>query len=187
MVNSTLTSTGPTVHLRPQWWAYLLNGLLSILFGIVALVWPGRALVTLEGFFAAFAIISGVLTIVAALQARTAIPGQWGYLLLVGVLAIIAGLLGLLLPGAVLLTFVYIVAAWALVSGVLEIYSFLRMSDHAHRWWMIIGGILSVLFAILAVILPGLTLEVFITVIAVYAIIGGIMRIIFAFQMRSTS
>lgn len=188
MLNNPTASTGQTTaHLRPNWWVYLLNGILTLLFGIVALIWPGRTLLTLEQIFGIFAIITGVSTLIGAFRARTVIPQNWWLLLIVGLVGIIAGILAIAFPITTVHTFAYLMGAWALISGIAEIASFFSMRDHAHRWWLILSGIFSIIFGILAFLFPGLTLEVFITFIAVYAIFAGVSRIIFAFQMRSTT
>ncbi len=186
MLTPTVSPISRTAYLRNNWWVYLLTGLVNVIFGIAALVYPGGTAVTLALFYGAFAIISGIVTIIGAFQARNATT-QWGWLFVTGALAVIAGFIAIVWPGITLLTFVYIVAGWAFLTGALEIFSFLRMSDHAHHLWMVLAGVLSILFAVLAVAYPSLTLQLFITFIAVFAIISGVMRIIFAFQVRSAT
>ena len=187
MLNATASQGGASnLYLRPHWWVYLLNGILSVVFGIFAYLYPAGTLVSLALLYGAFMLVTGVTTLIGAFQARGTVK-QWGLLAVAGVFAILMGLLALILPGITLLTLVYVVAAWALVTGALEIYSFFRMSDHAHHWWMIVAGLASILFAILTLVYPTITLQVFITFVAVYAVFSGIMRIIFAFQVRSTN
>src|SRR5918911_425551 len=105
-----------------HWWLLLLRGILAILFGIIALAAPGIALLAFIYLFAAYAILNGITAIVVSLQERRFLRHWWA-LLLEGILGIIFGILAFAWPGETALILLYLVAAWALVTGIMEIIS----------------------------------------------------------------
>jgi uncharacterized membrane protein HdeD (DUF308 family) len=170
--------------LARNWWLVALRGVFAILFGIVALVAPGATLLTLVIFFSAYMLVDGITEIVAAVRAAER-HERWGYLLAAGLLNILVGVLAFLMPGSTLLAFIYLIAAWALVTGGLMIAAAFRLHLDHGRWWLVLGGVLSVLFAIALVISPILSLLVLTYWMGGYAIAFGVFMLILAFRLRS--
>src|SRR5579864_6660146 len=98
---------------------FLFRGFAAILFGILTLVWPKLSLAILVLLFGIFAVISGITAVAAALR-NTGEKG-WGVLLFEGILGILAGVIALAWPGITALAFLYLLVAWAIVTGILEI------------------------------------------------------------------
>src|ERR1700720_3422858 len=92
-----LQNSGAQVALR-NWWMLALRGGLAILFGLVALVFPGIALLAFIYVFAAYAIIDGIVAVIISIRERRALS-RWGWVLVEGILGIVAGILALVYPG----------------------------------------------------------------------------------------
>src|SRR5947209_17801408 len=107
---------------RHHWWVLLVRGLLAILFGLIALVAPGIALLAFIYVFAAYAILDGITAIVVSVRERGFLRSWW-VLLLEGIVGIIIGILAFALPGVTALVLLYLVAVWALLTGIIEISS----------------------------------------------------------------
>ncbi|MBV9134352.1 MAG: DUF308 domain-containing protein, partial [Chloroflexi bacterium] len=108
-----------------HWWTFALRGVAAIAFGILAFAWPGLTVASLVLLFGAFSLVNGVMTIISAIR-RTATEHVW-LLLLEGVLGIIAGLAVFTWPGITALILLYWIAAWAIVTGVMEAISAVRL------------------------------------------------------------
>src|SRR2546422_10154605 len=98
---------------------FLFRGIVAILFGILTLVWPKLSLTALVLLFGVFAVVSGITAVVAALR-TTSEPG-WGLLLFEGILGILAGVVALVWPGITAYAFLFLLAAWAIITGITEI------------------------------------------------------------------
>ena len=105
---------------QERWWAMLLEGLLSIAAGIVAFVWPGITVFVLLTIIGFWAIFTGVMEVIAAIQLRQVIENEW-LLGLTGVLSIVFGLLVIIFPGAGALSLIWLIASYAFVIGILFI------------------------------------------------------------------
>jgi uncharacterized membrane protein HdeD (DUF308 family) len=176
----------PTVStlLARNWWALALRGLFAVLFGLAALFWPGITLAALILLFGAYALVDGVFAIVAAVRAAEQ-HGRWGLLLLEGIFGILVGLLTFVWPGLTALVLLYFIAAWALVTGVFEIVAAVRLRREIEgEWALILGGVISVIFGVLLVVLPAAGLLALVWLIGVYALVFGILLIILSFRLR---
>jgi uncharacterized membrane protein HdeD (DUF308 family) len=111
---------------QERWWAMLIEGLLGIAAGIVTFLWPGITALALVAIIGAWAVVTGVLEIVAAIQLRQAIDNEW-LLGISGLLSVVFGLLLLIFPGAGALSLVWIIAGYAFVFGILLIALGFRM------------------------------------------------------------
>ena len=104
-----------------RWWVVLLEGIAGIVFGILTFLWPAMTAVVLLVFIAVWAILTGILEIVAAVRLRKEIEGEWA-LGVAGVLSILFGVVMLLRPGAGALALIWVIGSYAIVFGVLLIY-----------------------------------------------------------------
>jgi uncharacterized membrane protein HdeD (DUF308 family) len=163
---------------------FLVRGIAAVLFGIIALVWPKMTLSALVFVFGLFAVISGITAVVAALR-NTEFPG-WGWLLGEGILGILAGAIALAWPGITALAFLYLLAAWAILTGVFEVIAPLAYPMSGGRAVLTaLTGVLSIIFGILIAAQPSSGLLAVVWLIGVYAILFGIMYIGVYFQARS--
>jgi uncharacterized membrane protein HdeD (DUF308 family) len=163
---------------------FLFRGLAAVLFGIVTLVWPNISLAALVLVFGVFAVISGITAVAAALRNRD-IQG-WGLLLFEGILGILAGVVALVWPGITALAFLYLLAAWAIITGVMELVAPLSFPMSGGRAALtVLAGLASVVFGILIAAQPASGLLAVVWLIGVYAIFFGVMYIVAYFESRS--
>lgn len=104
----------------PGWWALLIEGLAGIAIGVLTFLWPTTTALVLLYFIAAWAVVTGIFEIVAAVQLRHEIAGEW-LLALGGVLSIVFGVLCIVAPGASALAIIWLIGAYALVFGIVLI------------------------------------------------------------------
>jgi uncharacterized membrane protein HdeD (DUF308 family) len=167
------------------WWALVIRGVLAVLFGIVAFFYTGQTLVALVYVFGIFALLSGIAMIVAAVRAGEA-HQRWGWLAASGLIGVAAGVVSFVWPNPTALAFVYIVAAWAILSGVAEIAFALALPETLARPWLAgLSGALSVLFGVLLAVWPksGATALVWLT--GIYAIAYGLTLFYYAFLLQT--
>ncbi len=164
---------------------FLFRGIAAVLFGVITLVWPKLSLTALVLVFGVFAVISGITAVAAAFR-NTGEQG-WGLLLFEGILSNVAGVIALVLPGITALAFLYLLAAWAIITGILEAIAPLSFPMSTGRAvLMALTGVLSVVFGILIAAQPAAGLLAVVWLIGIYAIVlFGIMYIVVYFQSRS--
>jgi uncharacterized membrane protein HdeD (DUF308 family) len=166
-----------------HWWAFALRGVAAILFGLLAFILPGATLTVLVLLWGAYVLVDGVLALVSAF--RTDHDHRWG-LLLEGVVGVGAGLVTFLLPGLTALVLLYIIAAWALLTGVLELVAAVRLRKVIqNEWWLVLGGIASVLFGLVLLAAPGAGALAVVWLIGAYAIVFGILLIGLSLRLHS--
>ena len=170
--------------LSRYWWAFVVRGIVAILFGILAYAWPGITLATLIIFFGAYVLIDGILLVIKTI-------GKWGvredrwFLLLEGLLGIGIGVITFVAPGITAIVLIFYIAAWGLATGVLEIAAAVRLRKEIQgEGWMILSGIASILFAILVMFFPGAGALGLLWLIAAYAIIFGVMLVILGLSLH---
>lgn len=164
------------------WWAFALRGLVAVVFGILAFVWPGATLALLVLLFGAFALVNGVLAIISAIRAG----GDYLWLLVAeGVVGILVGIAVFSWPELTALLLLYFIAAWAIITGVLEVISGYRLR-HAveHEWAWLLSGILSVLFGVLLIARPETGALAVVWLIGAFAVLFGISLFILAWHLR---
>jgi len=172
------------VHaLAKNWWLLLLRGIAAIIFGVLAFAWPGVTLLTLILFYGAFALVDGVLAIIAAITGGA--PGPRWWLAIVGLLGIAAGLLTFLMPGLSALVLLFFIAGWAIATGVFQIIGAIQLRKEIdNEWFLILGGIISVLFGIGVMLAPGAGALALVWVIGTYAVIIGVLLVALAFRLK---
>ena len=170
--------------LANNWWAVALRGIVAILFGIAAFAMPFVTMLSLVVVFAAFSFVDGVFGII--MSVRGARKGErWIWLLLTGILGIVASVVAILWPGITVLAFVILVAAWALVSGTFMLISAFRLKIDHGRVWLVIGGIASIVFGILLVISPFIGALVLTFWTGAHALVLGATLLVLAYKLRS--
>jgi uncharacterized membrane protein HdeD (DUF308 family) len=172
------------VHeLAKNWWLVLLRGIAAIVFGVLAFVWPGLTLLVLIMFYGAWALVDGVLAIIAAVTGGAPAPRWW--LAIVGVLGILAGILTFLWPGITALVLLFFIAGWAIAIGVFQIIGAIRLRKEIdNEWLLILSGVVSVLFGIGVLLVPGAGALALVWVIGLYAIVEGVLYIALSFRLK---
>lgn len=135
--------------LAKNWWLVALRGVAAILFGILAAIVPGLTLAVLVMLFGAYALIEGGFNVIAAVRGATG-DRSWWALLLEGLVSVAAGVIAFVMPGLTALALVYLIAAWAILTGILEIAAAVRLRKHiTGEWWLALTGVLSIAFGVL--------------------------------------
>ena len=169
--------------LARNWWAVALRGLVAILFAIVTFAWPGVTMLSLVFVFAAYALVDGVFAIVAAVRSARQ-HERWGLLVLEGIVDLLAAAIAVAWPGLTILTFVLVVAAWALITGALMMIAAFRLNLDHGRWWLVLGGLVSILYGVLLVIAPMVGAVVLTWWLGAYALVFGVLLLICAYRLR---
>jgi uncharacterized membrane protein HdeD (DUF308 family) len=163
-----------------------LEGVAAIVFGIVVLIWPGITLVGLLALFGAFALVSGALVLAAGLNLLAHRRDDWVPFVLGGLAGIIVGAVTFLRPGITVLALVYLIAAWAIITGVFELVAAVDLHGETRgEWWLTIAGLLSILFGALVAIRPGPGALAILWLIGIYAILAGVVRLVFAYRVHN--
>src|SRR5438132_9212984 len=165
--------------LKRHWWVPVISGFAAIIFGIIAFTHPVMAAATLVLFFGAWVLIDGIFRVVGAIGHRAS-DKEWGSDLIIGILGIIVGLLTFHAPGITALALVIYIAAWALMIGATEIAVAIKLRREIKgEWFLILMGLASIVFAILLLWNRVLGSATLIWIIAWYAVIIGVLAIIF--------
>ena len=171
--------------LSQNWWLVVLRGLLAILFGVLAFVWPAITWLTLIIMFGVYAIVDGIIAIVSGLS-RTRETPRWWTFLLEGLLGIGAGIVALVWPEVTSLVLIYMIASWAVITGVLEIAAAIRLRNEISNEWLLgLGGLVSIGLGILLFFQPAAGGLAIIWTIAAYALIFGVLLVILGFRLRN--
>jgi uncharacterized membrane protein HdeD (DUF308 family) len=175
-------------ELARNWWVWALRGVLAILFGIAVFFWPMLFWLAAVYMFAAYALVNGILAIVAAVAGHGQ-AGRWWALLLEGVAGIVVGVLTFAWPLATVVTemmLLYMIAFQCIFTGVFEVVAAIRLRQHIpNEWALALSGILSVILGVAFVILPLVGAVVIAWWIAAYAIVFGALMLALAFRLRS--
>ncbi|MBB2911166.1 uncharacterized membrane protein HdeD (DUF308 family) [Streptosporangium becharense] len=167
-------------ELSRTWWVYLVRGACAILFGLLAVVWPDITLYALVVVFGAFAVVNGVFSLFNAGRG-----GSRAWMILAGVVGILAGVAVLLWPGITALSLLVLIAAWAIAVGILEIVAAVRLRKVMEgEWTFIVSGVLSVLFGLLLLAWPAAGALAMIWLIGTMAIVYGVALLMLAFRLR---
>lgn len=167
------------------WWVLLLRGALAIIFGIVALGYPGMTLATLVLTFAAFAFADGLSNVFHAFSGRKD-NESWWVLLFEGLLGITFGVITFQAPGITAILLLLYIAFWAIAIGVLRIILAVRLRKEIEgEWWMVLGGLVSILFGLAMVARPGAGAIAVLTLIGFWSIVTGIFLALASFKVKS--
>ncbi len=180
---------------RAVWWMLLLRGALAILFGVLVILFPpGATLLALALFFAAFSLVDGVMTIAHAVRIRRR-SMRWGWLLVQGILSVLAGLVAGLFPVLAgffgFLVVLVLIAFWSILTGIAGFPAAHAMADGGRKVWAYIAAAASVLFglglALITALSPEDAVRSLIWVIGAYAIVAGVLLIVVAIGARTTA
>jgi uncharacterized membrane protein HdeD (DUF308 family) len=169
---------------RTYWWSFLIRGILATLFGFAAFFLPGLTLRALAILLAAFLIMDGVFSLLISIRGRS-LDSRWWLLLLEGLAGIVIGIVTVIWPGLTILAIMYILGAWALITGILEIMAAIRLRDEIEGEWLLgLSGVLSILFSLILFFAPGVGAIALIWLIGAYAVFFGVSMIFLGFKLR---
>lgn len=166
------------------WWAVVLRGVAAVLFGVMALIWPSITVIVLVVLFGAYTLVDGIIGLGAAVFGGGE-RGRRGWLVVEGIAGVLAGIITLAWPGITALVLLWLIAAWALVTGVLEIVAAVRLRREIQGEWLLaLSGVLSVLFGILLAVWPAAGALSVVFVIGIYAIVFGVALVGLGLRLR---
>ena len=166
-----------------NWGALAFRGTVAILFGIVAFLWPGLTIGAIVLLLAAFALVEGVINIVAGVRVRE------GWSIAEGVISVLFGAVILIVgPAWTALALLYLVAAWAIITGIARIVAAIQLRRTLNNEWLLVAsGAASVIFGLIAAVFPGAGILALLWFVAAWSIILGVFLIVLALQLRQLS
>lgn len=170
--------------LTRNWWVLVLRGVLAVIFGILAYMWPLSTAAAFVILFGAYALVDGIFSLMAAIR-PPADESRW-LLVVRGVAGVLAAVVVFAWPRLSALAFLYIIAAWAIATGVLEIVAAVALRRIVTGEWLLaLSGVLSIVLGVFLFTQPAVGLLGLVWAIALWAIIAGITLIILGFRLRS--
>jgi uncharacterized membrane protein HdeD (DUF308 family) len=171
--------------LARNWWTFVLRGILAIVFGILAFIWPTITALALVYLFAIFAFVEGIWAFVGAFS--WGLSGSQRFLMIVmGLLGLAVGVGAVLYPGITALTIVIFVAWWAIITGVMQfVVAFEMRKVIENEWLLVLSGLLSIVFGILLLWRPLAGILTLTWLFGFYAILFGIFMLSLGFRVKS--
>jgi uncharacterized membrane protein HdeD (DUF308 family) len=167
------------------WWAVALRGAVAVLFGLLALIWPDITLFALIFLFGAYALVDGAFALGSAVFGENAGGSSRAWLAVQGVAGIGIGLIAFFWPNLTALFLLYLIAAWAIVTGVFSVVAAIRLRKEIQgEWLMALSGALSVVFGILLAVWPAAGALTVVLLIGAFALVFGLVLIALAFRLR---
>lgn len=168
--------------LSKNWWALALRGLVAVLFGLVVVFSPGSSLIVLVLAFGAYAMVDGVLSLIAGIRG-TAGP-QW-LLIVEGTVGVLAGVVAFAWPGVTALIVLYIVAFRAILGGIVGVVAAIALRREMEgEWFLVLVGALSIFFGVLLAVLPVAGILSLVWLVGMYAVVVGIALLALASRVR---
>jgi uncharacterized membrane protein HdeD (DUF308 family) len=172
------------ILVKRTWWAFLIGGIAAVIFGVLAFMRPPTAWLVVATFFAAAILVDGAVNAVGAIQNRD--KDGWWIMLLMGILGVLVGGYALFNPKISMMAFVYLVAFEAIILGVFLVLLGYKVRAATEREWLLyLAGFLSIVFGVLVIANPMLGGLSVILMIASWAIVIGMLKIVFAFKVKN--
>lgn len=170
--------------LARNWWTWLIRGIAAIVFGILAFLSPVGTILAIGILFGAYALVDGIFAIVAAVRAAETHQRWWPFLI-EGIIGVVIAAITFYDIRITLLALYFTIAAWAFLTGIVEIAAGVQLRKHlANEFWLILSGIISILFGVLMLWRPVAAAFAIVWLIAAYAIVFGILMIGLALRLR---
>jgi uncharacterized membrane protein HdeD (DUF308 family) len=167
-----------------HWWMLTVRGVAAIVFGVLTFVAPGASLFALVVLFGAYALVNGAFAIGAAARGRAA-ERRWGAIVFDGIASMAFGALALAWPGITALALLYVIAAWAVVTGAAQIVTAIRLRKQIKGEWLLaLGGALSIAFGVLLILAPVAGALAVTLWIGAYAVVFGAVQIWLSLRLR---
>src|SRR5579859_4354718 len=172
-------------QLTRNWWMFAVRGVVAILFGVVAIIRPQQTALALVMVFGAFALLDGLLAVVAGLASH-ADHERWGAIAIGGLVEILIGLFTLLRPNLTELVLHSFIACWGIFKGIFEIGAAIELRQLiAHEWALLLGGVASAVLGLLLVVFPGASTVGLVWLLGFYGLVFGAAWLVLAFRMRA--
>jgi uncharacterized membrane protein HdeD (DUF308 family) len=164
-------------------WSVALRGIAALVFGFLALTVPGPVLMGLVLLFGAYALVGGILALVSAVKEKAEYGRGWR--VLEGLAGIALGIMTFAWPGITALSLTYVIAAWAIVTGIFEFAGAIRLRKYIkHEWLYMLGGVLSVVLGVLIIGRPLAGALAITWMLGLYGILFGSVLLGLSFSLR---
>lgn len=169
--------------LMRSWWILALRGVIAVVFGLFALMLPGLTLLALIALFSVYALLAGAVAVTGALRSRKYAP-DWGLVLALGLVSIVAGVLAAVRPALTALVLVVVIGLNAVVTGLIDVVLALRLRHHLQgsEWLLLLSAVASILFGAILLALPDAGALALVWLISVYAIVVGLLYVAMAYR-----
>lgn len=175
------------VAMARWWWSYLLRGLIAIAFGVLAFLSPLWGLLVLVALFGIWALSEGMTSFFTAMRTRDT-DKNWWIALLEGIVSIAAGVLALLFAPFAADILLLLIAAWAIVIGVFQVYMAIRLRDEIQgEFWLGLAGVAAIVFGISAFLYPAVAALSVVWLIGSFAIVWGAFLVILGLRLRGVN
>ncbi len=172
--------------LARNWWLVEIRGVAAIAFGVLAFLWPGLTLLVLVTLFAAYVLIDGIALLVSLVRGEPGTRGHGWSIALMGVLGVGVGIAAVVWPAITALSLLYLTAFWAITLGAVQVITAIRLRrEIAGELWLVIGGLLTILFGVFLMVFPGSGLLSLVWIAGAWAIVFGITNLVLAWRLRS--
>ena len=169
---------------KSVWWLFVLSGILSILFGLFAIFWPGLTVSILVLIFGIFITVAGISWLVMSFASMKT-DKTWWLSMLFSVLCIVAGIYLFANPATTITIFVILVAVAVFARALVDLINASYSDDASSKWLWIMLGVLGIIFGVVILVYPAGATMAFVWVVGLYAVIRGIADVIYAFQIKS--
>ncbi|HEY6644958.1 HdeD family acid-resistance protein [Povalibacter sp.] len=167
-----------------HWWLVVLRGVFAIAFGALAWLWPGVTVLVLVLLWGIYALADGIVALITAFRWRDSGKPLWP-LILMGLVGIAAGIVAFAAPGITAIVLLLFIAAWAVIIGVLQILTAIRLRQEIDNEWLLgLAGLVSLLFGILMIVRPGAGALAVVWIISLYAIFFGVLLVMLGFRLK---
>jgi uncharacterized membrane protein HdeD (DUF308 family) len=171
--------------LSKNWWLVTTRGVAAIIFGLLAVIWPDITLLALVFLFGAYSLVDGAFTLASAVFRRSLEGGNRVWLVLSGLAGIGIGIVTFIWPDITTLALLALIAAWAIVTGVLDVVAAVRLRREIEGEWLLaVSGVLSVVFGILLAIWPASGALALVILIGSFAIVFGAFLVALSLRLR---
>ena len=172
------------VILAHNLWMLLLRGIFAVVFGLLCVAYTDMTLPAMKAMFGAYALLDGVLALASSISTASGRP-RWWSTFFEGVAGVAFGLLILIWQGITVFGLLYLIGAWAIVTGIFEITAAIRLRQHfTNEWLLILSGVASVIFGLLILVVPRAGALAVVWWIGTYAIFFGLFYAALAFRFR---
>lgn len=163
-----------------NWWSFALRGTFALLFGTLALSYPGLTLLVLIILFGVWALVDGITALIMAIGQK-----GWMWYMVAGFVSVAAGIFAIVRPGATALALLLVIGIWAVVKGVVEIMEAIQLRKEIEgEWALILSGVISILFGLFVLFRPGAGALALVWLIVIYSYLFGVLQLMIGLRLR---
>jgi len=169
-------------ELKRAWWLLALLGVLSIGIGVLLIFWPSATITTITTIVGIFMIITGLVRFFVAVFDSDS-NERW-LLVFSGIIGVVLGVIIMKNPELTIKVIVLVTAIFWLVSGMVDVFRAIANPYLPDRGLRIVFGALTVLFGVIILAWPEVTVGVFAVLMGIYTVFFGLIEIVAAFQLK---